>query len=229
MPRLFSTSLCVFALLVVAPCQATASTHTIAGHAGIIVSVNDTGSFEVTSRAPAWTFSGAIVSPLTAVTTKAGRDRAGSYREVEFRYAAADGGPRRAAIRAYRDRPVILFTHAFLAAGRPTESFPVIASYPRGLHRLGYTGVFGGYSFEQFGTDGPWVFFDDAANTFILSPASHFMNAALSLGPQDELVAAIATDTGEVPAGLIRGEGETPARAERLTGACCDFPGQLLA
>ena len=63
--------------------------------------------------------------------------------------------------------------------------------------------MFGGYSFEQLGADGPWVFFDDVANTFILSPASHFMNAALSLGPRGELLSAIATDAGHIPAGFV--------------------------
>jgi hypothetical protein len=64
--------------------------------------------------------------------------------------------------------------------------------------------VFGGYSFERFGTDGPWVFFDDHSDAFILSPASHFMNGSLSLGPNNELVSAITADGGEIPSRFVQ-------------------------
>ena len=66
-----------------------------------------------------------------------------------------------------------------------------------------YTGTFGGFSFERFGPDGPWVFFDDQANTFIFSPASHYMNAALSLGPHNELVSGISADVEDIPPGFV--------------------------
>src|SRR5437660_6859262 len=79
-----------------------------------------------------------------------------------------------------------------------------ISSYPRDLHHLAYTSVFGGYSFERFGSDGPWTFFDDQANTLILSPASHYMNAALSLGPQNELRSAIIVDGDAIPARFVQ-------------------------
>jgi hypothetical protein len=103
-PSVISKSLCILALLVVAPCDAA----TVAGHAGIVVSVENDGSFDLTSRTPGWTFSGHVGAPLTGVTPRAGRDRAGSYREVEFQYATTDGASRRGAIRVYRDRPVVL-------------------------------------------------------------------------------------------------------------------------
>src|SRR5262249_3643145 len=50
----------------------------------------------------------------------------------------------------------------------------------------------------------PWVFFDDQANAFILSPASHYMNADLSFGPNGELASKIAADTEAVPAGFVK-------------------------
>jgi hypothetical protein len=46
------------------------------------------------------------------------------------------------------------------------------------------------------------VFFDDQANTFIFSPASHYMNAALSFGPHHELVSGLSVDNGEIPSGF---------------------------
>jgi hypothetical protein len=92
--------------------------------------------------------------------------------------ASSSEGARLGAIRVYRHRPVVVFSWTFLTPGRTSESFPILSSYPKGMHHLTYTGVFGGYSFDRLGDDGPWVFFDDQANTFIISPASHFMNAA---------------------------------------------------
>jgi hypothetical protein len=44
------------------------------------------------------------------------------------------------------------------------------------LHHLTY--MFGGFSFEQFGPDGPWVFFDDERNTFIFSHCKCFAGSA---------------------------------------------------
>jgi hypothetical protein len=92
---------------------------------------------------------------------------------------------------------------AFLTSGTTSESLPSISSYPRNLHHLTYTSTFGGFSFERFGTDGPWAFFDDQANTFIYSAASHYMNAVLSFGPHGELVGGIAADSEGIPAGFV--------------------------
>jgi hypothetical protein len=87
--------------------------------------------------------------------------------------------------------------------GKTSETFPAISSYPAHLHHLSYTGVFGGFSFERLGSDGPWIFFDDQANAFILSPASHFMNAVLTLGPRNELISAVTADGGQIPSGFV--------------------------
>ena len=69
---------------------------------------------------------------------------------------------------------------------------------------MSYTSLFGGFSFDRFGSDGPWVFFDDQANAFIFSPASHYMNAALSLGAHNEVTSRIAADAGQVSAGFVK-------------------------
>ena len=137
------------------------------------------------------------------MAARRGRDRAGPYREVEFKYETSAAAARLGAIRIYDHRPVVIFKLVFLTAGKTSESFPTISSYPRDLHHLTYTDTFGGFSFERFGPDGPWVFFDDQANTFIFSPASHYMNAALSLGPHNELVSGISADVEDIPPGFV--------------------------
>jgi hypothetical protein len=182
---------------------ALASVQAASNETGIVLSVDADGSFVLTTRLPAWKFSGNIGAAVADVTAGSGRDRAGGYRQIEFKYAAPDGAARLGAIRVYDRRPVVVFKLTFLAAGKTTESFPSISSYPRDLHHLTYMSVFGGFSFDQFGTDGPWVFFDDQANTFIFSPASRYMNASLSFGPHNELISAISADAEQIPSGFV--------------------------
>jgi hypothetical protein len=182
---------------------ASPSVGAVTNATGIGLSVHLNGSFEVTSRTPAWRFGGSVGSPVGSLASRHGSDRAGDYQEIEFKYEPSETVTRRGAIRVYDRRPVVVFRLTFITAGKTTESFPSISSYPRNLHHLSYTSIFGGFSFEQFGADGPWVFFDDQANTFIFSPASHYMNAALSFGPQDELVGGLSADNEQIPSGFM--------------------------
>src|SRR5215472_7578676 len=189
-------------LLMTNPCGALpgpVATRITASGSYIELSVGEDGSFDVTARRPAWHFSGNIGSRAFDIDLRHGRDRAGNYHEIVFRYEATDLGLRLGAIRVYDQRPVVLFKRVFLTAGQASESFPTISSYPRRLHHLAFTSVFGGYSFERFSADGPWVFFDDTANTFIFSPASHYMNAAMSFGPREELMSGMAATPGQIP------------------------------
>jgi hypothetical protein len=189
-------------LLMIDPCGALpgpVTTRITASGGGIALSIGEDGSFDVTALRPAWRFSGNIGSRAFDIGSRRGRDRAGNYHEIVFTYEAAGLGPRLGTIRVYDQRPVVLFKRVFLTAGQASESFPTISSYPRRLHHLAFTSVFGGYSFERFSADGPWVFFDDTANTFIFSPASHYMNAAMAFGPREELMSEIAATPEQIP------------------------------
>jgi hypothetical protein len=200
-----SIALCLAVALALDHRTSAASTSVaVSRETGIGLSVNDDGSFGITTRFQGWTFSGNVGSVIAELASRPGRDLAGRYQEVEFKYATSNGAARLGAIRVYHHRPVVVFKLTFLTAGKTSESFPSISSYPQNLHHLAYTSVFGGYSFERFGTDGPWVFFDDSANTFILSPASHYMNASLSLGPQDELRSTIIADGDAIPVRFVQ-------------------------
>jgi hypothetical protein len=182
---------------------ASASVRTVANESGIVLSIEGDGSFEVTSRVPAWQFGGNVGSPVGNVLLRHGRDLAGDYQEIKFKYKPSETAVRLGTIRVYDRRPVVVFKLKFLTPGKTSEPFVSISSYPHNLHHLTYTSTFGGFSFEQFGTDGPWVLFDDQANTFIFSPASHYMNAALSFGPNHELVSALSADNEEIPVGFV--------------------------
>ena len=204
MPTVRSPSAHLIALLVTLASptsSAAAPLQIFAGGTGVAITVAEHGAFEVRTSTPPWTFGGNVGAPLATLAPQRGRDLAGDYQEVAFSYERPGGAVRRGAIRAYERRPVIVFELAFVSAGKTGEPLPSISSYPRDLHHLSYTSTFGGFSFERFGADGPWIFFDDLANTFILSPASHFMNAALWFGPDNELISGIVADGDDVPAG----------------------------
>jgi hypothetical protein len=195
-----------FSFLVACECWTSAaspSMRAVANDTGVVLSVDVNGSFELTSRNPTWQFSGKVGWPISNVASRHGRDRVGHYQEIGFKYKPSETAIRRGAIRLYDHRPVVVFKLVFLTTGKTSEAFPSISSYPRKLHHLTYTSTFAAFSFEQFGTDGPWVFFDDQANTFIFSPASHYMNAALSFGPHHELVSGLSADNEEIPAGFM--------------------------
>ena len=182
---------------------ASASVRTVANETGIALSIEGDGSFEVTSREPAWQFSGNVGSPVGNVLLRHGRDLAGDYQEIEFKYKPSETAVRLGTIRVYDRRPVVVFKLKFLTPGKTSEPFLSISSYPHNLHHLTYTSTFGGFSFERFGTDGPWVLFDDQANTFIFSPASHYMNATLSFGPNHELLSTLSANSEEIPVGFV--------------------------
>jgi hypothetical protein len=188
----------------IVPRSADASARIGGAETGIEIFVGDEGLFEITTRTPTWRFAGAVGAPLSSLTSQAGSDSAGSYQRLEFQFPSPDGNARAGGIRLYDHRPVVVFEIAFLAAGSTMEAFPSISTYPPDLHHLSYTSTFGGFSFEDLGSDGPWVLFDDQANAGIFSPASHFMNAHLALGPQGEWVSEIAADAAQIPSGFTQ-------------------------
>jgi hypothetical protein len=204
--RISTIALGFLAAVACAVSAASASVRVASQQIGIGLTIEDDGSFEITSRSPAWTFAGKVGSPLADLVASAGRDLAGGYRQVEFKFRTSEGAARLGTVRVYDGHPVVLFNLTFPTPGKTSESFPSISNYPRNLHRLSYTSVFGGFSFEQLRSDGspdgPWVFFDDQANTFIFSPASHYMNASLSQGVNGELISGLSADDNQIPSGF---------------------------
>jgi hypothetical protein len=166
---------------------------------GTRLTVSPNGNYAIAATNPAWTFAGNVGKPLHNLKTRSGHDRIGEFKETTFDYV--DGGPRQGTIRMYRDRPVVLFTVKYLEAGK-NRAFPVLTQYPGGLRHLTYDGQFGVYTFDQFGSDSPWIFFDSTANTFVLSPASHFLVANTGWGADKSIAAGIDPAIAELPKGF---------------------------
>jgi len=176
----------------------------IASEAGISIEIGERGRFAIADGRRSWTFSGRVGNPLADLRAGRGRDRAGSFREISFAFTGPKRAARRGAIRLYDRREIVLFRQEFIDAGTTAEVFPSLSQYPRSLHHLTYTGKFGAFSFSRFGSDGPWVFFDDDGDAFILSAASHFMNSVLRRGSRGELRCGIAADGERIPAGFVQ-------------------------
>jgi hypothetical protein len=172
---------------------------TIAGAAGLTVSVDSSGSYDITLPDPQWHFGGNLGGSLTNLAVAPGSDAAGNYTEISFDFQT--DAPRHAAIRAYGNHQAVLFTVSQAVQVPNTLTFPNFTQFPQGLHHLTYSGIFAPPSFQSFSSESPWIFFDSAANTFIFSPVVHFMTATTVWGPNGNWGGAISNQIANLPAG----------------------------
>ena len=143
--------------------------------AGFEASVRPDGRWEVTAGPRRWKFVGDLPGGARDLSLRRGEDALGPYQEITF--AGDRPAPRRGAIRLYEGLPAAMFVAASDAAGPNLSPFPTFRALPPVPYHLSYNGAFFGYSFEKLGADAPWIFFDGDRNTFVLSPAAHFVLA----------------------------------------------------
>lgn len=173
---------------------------------GISVSIEAaTGAYKVSAIHPAWSFAGKLGSAASAVEQSAGRDRIGPYRETTFKWQSA-GIPLAGTIRLYQDRPLILFSYKYLKpASPPSVAFPSFTSIPEHLSHFSYRNrpfAPPQFTLGQYGT--PWLFFDSEADAMVISPASHFIIAAMR-GDGNQLIASgVNTALQSVPRGFTQ-------------------------
>jgi hypothetical protein len=167
---------------------------------GIGVTFKPDGQYVISTGIAGWKFSGSLDQPPTASFVQEGSDRVAAYREIVVDYV--HDGSKRASIRVYSGKPVVLFSVEYLHAANNTAAFPKLASYPETAYHLSYRGQFGKYSFDEFGVDSPWVFFDGVRNTFIFSPASDFLISATTLSSSRELTSGIDSRITTLPEGF---------------------------
>jgi hypothetical protein len=183
----------------------------ILGAEGLAVSVDPKGAYSITVPNPAWQFGGNVGYPLTNMATVSGVDAAGHYSEISFDFKSDI--LRHGAIRAYWNRQAVLFTLTLPSAGSNNFSFPNLKTYPAGLSHLGFSGVFANPSFTTLPEEGPWAFFDDSGNTFVISPAANFMVESKTIGADGTISSGIDTAVSSLPQGfthqtlLVAGQG----------------------
>jgi hypothetical protein len=164
-----------------------------------------TGEYRIAAVNPAWNFTGSLDSAPSDTRKSEGSDRIGAFRELTFDWRNGET-PLEGTIRLYQDDPLVLFHYKYLReASLPSVTFPRFTGIPAGLHHFSYRNrPFAPPQFEpgQYGT--PWLFFDGNANGMVISPASHFIIAAMH-GDGDHLIASgMNEELGSVPAGFTQ-------------------------
>ena len=166
---------------------------------GATLNVEPNGHFEVRFATPAWTFAGDVGSPLANLRAEDAQDQVGAYHEVSF-----DTNGRTSAIRAYTGSPVVLFSTTYTAGGPNADPFPQVSALPSLPYKLSYFDTpFSPYQMNSLANaaDSPWLFFDGSDNAFVISPASNFPVARMSLDG-GTLRSGIDAGVKDVPAGF---------------------------
>jgi len=140
---------------------------------GLSVNSGINGFYEVRAEHQNWVFQGILENVSQPPLTQAGVDQLGSFQR--FSYADILNPGLTYSITLYLNRPVVLFSEKGTGIDAKKFRFPLFNKYPKNLKTLSYKRQdFSPYVFNLSG-DAPWVFFNDTAETFILSPANHFM------------------------------------------------------
>jgi len=150
---------------------------------------------------PQWTLGGSIGGAANGAVVRAGSDRSGSYQEIDYFYTVGGGG-RTGFIRAYSGVPAVLFSATLSSGAANSAPFTSISTFPANLHHLTWSGEFSLPSFTGMGADSPWLYFDDSAHAFMVSPAANFMVASMSQGANGAIASGINSAIGSLPAGL---------------------------
>ena len=175
------------------------STSEITTESGIDVSVSNSGQYNISIARQGWNFGGDIGAPLRNLAVSEGQDSIGSYREITFLYDASV--PRKSGIRIYRQKPAVVFTTQYLDQSGNVEPFPSFNQFPGNLLSFTYTGVWS-YAFNWQSSFSPWIFFDGAGNSLVLSPANHYVNAYTSYADDGAMQIGIDPAISQLPAGF---------------------------
>jgi len=172
---------------------------------GVSLEVQPDGTYSVTTGpvttcTPAFVFRGSLGQGAGDLVAGIGTDALGDYQEIRFRFVDSSG--RRARIRTYSGRPVVVFSVSWASKSANTEGFPRLVASPDAPFKSSFQGKWGVYKFDEKGTEGPWAQFDEGGNTFILSAASNFLVSHLARNTAGEIESRIHPAIKTLPAGL---------------------------
>jgi hypothetical protein len=158
----------------------------------IAVTVDPTGHYTILTHDPEMTIGGEVGQPVSNIRTSEGQNAVGVFHEVDFDY-----GGRTSGIIAYPDRAAIVFSTTYTAASASVGAFPALTQLPRLPYKLSFHDTpFSPYQLNALSdaSDSPWLFFDGNANGFLISPASDFLVAHMSLSDDGTLTSTVAAD-----------------------------------
>jgi len=178
-----------------------AASATISGADGLTVNVQSSGVYTINLTNPAWRFSGQTGFPLSNLYTAVGSDAMGPYQEITFDFQS--DAPHHAAIRAWFNQMAVMFTASNSSTAANSLAFPSFTQFPKWTGRIAFAGMFGYPTFFGTSDDSPWIAFDSAANTFVLSPLTHAMVASTA-NAGGVLSSGISTKIAALPAGFTQ-------------------------
>ena len=177
-----------------------------ASQTGLSVRVDAaSGGYQIVSQDPAWTFGGTLGVPLKNAVNSRGHDEAGAYQQIAFGWQ--DGQtPMDGQIRLYEEKPLVLFSQTCIAATEtPPSAFPAFTKLPESLHIFSYGHhEFAPPHFTNNEISTPWMLFDNQANAFLISPASHFLVASMIGDGQKEVASGFNPNLRNLPAGFTQ-------------------------
>src|SRR5258706_12744774 len=165
---------------------------------GITMTVEQNGHYSIQSADPNWSFTGTLPTPASDLKVSDGHDGIGDFHEISFTFGSARTG----SIRTYPQRAAVLFTDRHVEESVNDSGFPKLTVSPTAPFQLSFLGKWSTFHFDLSGPDGPWVSFDDAGHSFVLSPASDFMVASLNRSSAGELESRISPRIATIPRGL---------------------------
>jgi hypothetical protein len=195
------------AALLAFPLKSSAGSMTdVSVPSGLSVQVDaSAGDYRITAKDPAWTFGGSLGASLKDVKTGRGHDGAGDYRQIVFEWQNGPT-PMSGQIRLYEEKAMALFLQTCDAATEmPPAAFPAFTSLPQSLHIFSYGHhEFAPPHFTANEISTPWMLFDDQANAFLISPASHFMVASMFGDGLKSVASGFNPNLRNVPAGFTQ-------------------------
>ena len=164
---------------------------------------DETGGYSVIRSTPAQTWSGTTGAPLHRVMQGEGTDSLGKFQSIEFDWKTDT--ELSGSIHLYSDRPLVVFEWSSESAlSKPPADFPNFTKIPGDLHIFSYanrTFSTPRFNAEQDGGT-PFVFFDDKAETTIISPAANFMTASLHGDGKSSVSSGFVPALANLPAGF---------------------------
>jgi hypothetical protein len=161
------------------------------------------GRYEVRSRELGWAFAGTLAAPVSQLSVHEGRDRLGTYHELQFRWQRPLAFEAR--IRTYADQAIVLFSETSAAAisDPSTFRFPRFTEFPRDLRAFSYQSrAFAPPSFTLEENATPWLLFDARAHAAVISPAANFMLASMQGDGKAEISSGLNAGIVSLPAGF---------------------------
>jgi hypothetical protein len=178
----------------------------------VTLSMASSGYYGVASTVTGWSFYGTLPSAPTQVATSSGSDSIGSFQQISFSWLDASSRSMTGYMNLYSGQDVIVFSDTMAAASATAPSpFPNFTAIPAFSYQFcylnGYNNGTSDWAPPSFGTlqsnlyAEPWLFFDASEDAMIISPASHFLPAAMIGNGTSEIASGFNSTVANIPAG----------------------------